>query len=79
MQLQKAIEKLSYNQETDIKLLMQFFDPENNPEKMALDLFDILKEAKDKGTKLVKPSTIPFTSGLKAQLKTTAPSERTAS
>ena len=37
-----------------------------------------LKEAKDKGTKLVKPSTIPFTSGLKAQLKT-APSERTAS
>lgn len=47
-QLQKAIENLSYNEEKDLKLLVQFFDPENNPEKMALDLFKILKEAKDK-------------------------------
>jgi hypothetical protein len=47
-QLQKAIEKLSFNQEQDLKLLVQFFDPENSPEKMALDLYKILKEAKDK-------------------------------
>lgn len=53
-QLNSVIENLSYNQDQDMKLLIQFFDPENTPEKHALDLFKILKEAKDKQCVLEK-------------------------
>ncbi len=48
IQLTNSIQNLTFNQETDLKLLVQFFDPENNPEKMALSLFNLFKEIKDK-------------------------------
>lgn len=53
-QLQSAIQNLTYNQDTDLKVLIQFFDPQNSPEKQALELFKIFKEVKDKQCTLDK-------------------------
>jgi len=47
-QLQNIIINLTYNQEKDLKQLVQFFDPENNPDKLALGLFNMFKEIKEK-------------------------------